>query len=193
MVHADMMMSLFALGVTCREFIGAGLNRKREVITKSRNALVREALALEEITHLMWIDSDHMFPNDGLRQLIRRDKDIVGAFYEKRQSPYGMVGEFAPDQAVMKDKGLRRAVIIPGGFVLIRREVYERLASPWYREDYSGHGKSADNPDGLISEDVYFCRSAHEAGYELWCDLDLSHQIWHMGVQHVPFGGPLKD
>jgi hypothetical protein len=194
LVHADMAMNMLAMGASCRDLIVSGHNCKREVITKARNKLVREALENPEATHVLFVDSDHMFPMDSLRQLIRRDKEIVGCFYEKRQAPYGIAGEFAESHIdVMKDTGLKRAVIIPGGFILVRRDVYEKLSPPWYREIYTEYGKIATNPDGLMSEDTYFCKSAHEAGLELWCDLDLSRQIWHMGTQHVPFGAHLPN
>ena len=193
-VHADMMMSLFGMGVECASVISSAHNRKRDVITASRNWLVREALALDRTTHLLWSDDDHVFPMNGLYHLLRHDKDIVGCFHSGRCAPYPIIGHFGPDQPefdMKKDGGLRRAAIIGGGFVLVKRDVYEKLSPPWYREDYTESNKDPiRNPDGHVSEDAYFCRTVHDAGFEMWCDLDLSYHMLHIGTQHVPFGGP---
>jgi hypothetical protein len=37
----------------------------------------------------------------------------------------------------------------------------------------------------VMSEDYAFCRRAVRAGYGLWCDLDLTYQIAHIGEQQV--------
>jgi glycosyltransferase involved in cell wall biosynthesis len=36
-----------------------------------------------------------------------------------------------------------------------------------------------------ISEDINFCRKAQRYGYRIWCDLDLTWELQHIGKQHV--------
>lgn len=36
-----------------------------------------------------------------------------------------------------------------------------------------------------ISEDINFCRKAARYGFRLWCDLDLTWELQHIGKQHV--------
>ena len=36
-----------------------------------------------------------------------------------------------------------------------------------------------------ISEDINFCRKALRYGYRLWCDLNLTWELQHIGKQHV--------
>ena len=159
-------------------------------ISMSRNMHVREALGFEpKATHLLWLDSDMVVPSDGLVRLLAHDKDIVGAFYNKRVPPYETVGHLIDSSDIAKG-GLRRADVMPGGFVLVKREVYEKLPPPWYREGYDLSLATAIDPDGTLGEDVSFSRAAISAGYDIWCDLDLSFQIGHIGEMVVPCRRP---
>lgn len=141
-------------------------------IPLARNKLVADALE-SGATHIGWIDSDMTFPREGMNRLLEHDKDIVGCFYPSRFPPHRMVGalEGATDIGV---GGLQKADYLPGGFILVRTDVYRSLKEPWYREEYRA--------DGFCSEDVIFTREdAKDAGYETWVDLDLSQEIGHIG------------
>ena len=133
----------------------------------------------------MWIDSDMKFSPNALVRLLDHDKDIVGAFYNKRTPPYETVGHLL-DASNLASGGLRQADIMPGGFVLVRREVYEKLSPPWYRESYDLHLASEGDPDGTVGEDVNFSRAAIAGGYDIWCDLDLTFEMGHVGEIVVP-------
>ena len=41
-------------------------------------------------------------------------------------------------------------------------------------------------PDGTVGEDVNFSRAAIAAGYDIWCDLDLTYEMGHVGEIVVP-------
>jgi hypothetical protein len=156
------------------------------VISMSRNKLTRLALAFDPAcTHILWIDSDMTFPADGLERLLAHDKDVVGAFYNRRMPPYTTVGHLLYAADVSKG-GLHRADIMPHGFVLAKREVYERLPSPWYSEGYDPACANEDDPDGSVGEDVNFSRHAVAGGIEMWCDADLTFEVGHIGEIVVP-------
>ena len=167
--------------------------RQCSQITMSRNMHVREALGYEpKATHIMWIDSDMKFSPNALVRLLDHDKDIVGAFYNKRTPPYETVGHLI-DASNLADGGLRQADVMPGGFVLVKREVYEKLSPPWYRESYDLHLASEGDPDGTVGEDVNFSRAAIAAGYDIWCDLDITYEMGHVGEIVVPCARPSSD
>lgn len=151
-------------------------------VAHSRNLHVLECLKLQpRITHIMWIDSDMSFPPDGLVRLLAHDKDIVGAFYPQKVPPYKTVGH--PETLADAESGAKliKATIIGGGFVLAKREVYERIEDPWYEERYwAGNA-------GLGSDDVVFSHKCRLAGIELWADLSLSREIGHSGNNLVRF------
>lgn len=181
MFKADMAMSL--AGMTAYSMYGASIaliNEKSSMITKARNSLVQKALDLGA-EWLLFVDSDMAFPADALLRLLSHEKDIVGATYAKRVPPYETLGHFL-GEARQLEGGLIEADFMPGGFMLINADVFRSMTDPtrkqqfWYREDYA---------DEVMSEDYVFCRSARAAGYQIWCDLDLTAQITHIGEQHV--------
>ena len=186
---ANMALSHSELAVysTLRGIAVVTLNQQCSLITAARNHLTRMALSIEpKATHILAIDSDMIFPLDGLERLLKHDKDIVGAFYNKRVPPYETVGHLvgAPD---ISKGGLYPADVMPHGFVLIKREVFEKLGkSPWYYEGYDPACVTEKDPDGMVGEDVMFSRNCTKAGIEMFCDADLTFECAHIGEIAVP-------
>ena len=56
-------------------------------IVSSRTWLVNEAIK-KGATHILFIDSDMLFPENTLRQLLSHKKEIVGVEYNKREFPH---------------------------------------------------------------------------------------------------------
>ena len=199
MVDTDFTLSLVGLVALTRDYVREVTFRKRQVTHRSRNWLVRHMRSLPDpkITHILWLDDDHVFPADTLIRLLAHDKDIVGCMHRQRRPPYRFVGALL-DSTVnpCTTGGLHRAAMLGGGLLLVKRHVYETLESPWYREtsDPARAGTDSndpDNVDGDISEDVYFCRTAQKAGFELWCDLDLTYEVRHKnGAEEIWFRNP---
>jgi len=151
------------------------------IISMSRNWLVRYSLAFDPpCTHILWIDSDMVFPPNGLERLLAHDKDVVGAFYNKRTPPYTTVGHLLGDGNITGG-GIYQADIMPHGFVLVKRSVYERLSPPWYNESYDPELAGEGDPDGTVGEDVNFSRKAIAGGIEMYCDADLTCEMGHLG------------
>lgn len=173
--------------------------RKRQTIHRARNWLTRHMLKFTDpvITHLLWVDSDHVWPADTLIRLLAHGKDIVGCLHRTRMPPYHQVGQLMDgDIDPCTAGGLHEAVTLGHGLLLVSRKVYEAVEAPWYREtsDPSLAGTDRidpDNVDGDISEDVYFCLKARQAGFSLWADLDLSYEVGHKdGSEAIMFRNP---
>lgn len=49
------------------------------------------------------------------------------------------------------------------GFTLIRRDVFERIRTPWFQFGATGDGRA-------IGEDVWFSNGVTQAGFEILCD-----------------------
>lgn len=162
------------------------INFQCSIITMSRNYLVRKALAFEpQATHVLFVDSDMVYPQESLEVLLSRDKDIVGAFYNRRTPPYTTVGHLIGSPDISKG-GLQEADIMPMGFTLIKRHVFETIKAPWYYEHYDPAKATEDDPDGTVGEDVGFSIKALAAGFQMWCDLDLTFEMRHLGEAEVP-------
>lgn len=186
MVHADMAMSLTGLCAHSAQGVAlAVLNEKNSMITDARNKLVKRALEFGS-DWLLFVDSDMVFPMDALMGLLRHDKDIVGATYNKRVHPFETLGRFVGPGRDISAGGLIEAELLPGGFMLVRAAVFRAMMDPnrqqqiWFREHYD-----EAEPNRCISEDYAFCMAARAKGFRIWCDLDLTNKIGHIGEQVV--------
>ena len=127
----------------------------------SRTWLVKKARELGG-THILFVDDDMCFPADTLTKLLTHDKDIVGVEYNYRKLPLTNVAVPLGDRSDEPYK----CVSIGTGMALIKLPVFEKLPEPWFAFEKGE------------SDDMYFCRNAMYAGYEVWCDPTI-------GVKHV--------
>lgn len=142
-------------------------------IASSRMWLVKEAKKLGA-THLLFVDSDMVFPASTLKTLLSRDKDIIGVEYNKRQFPLQTVTAYMPD--VEKSETEPFKVGVAGtGVMLIKLDIFD---NPKMDKNWFSFGRNAEGKN-VIGEDGWFCNTARDAGYDVW--VDPSIKVWHAG------------
>lgn len=158
-------------------------------------------------------DDDMFYPEDIFVKFIEHDKDIVSGLYVGRKAPFPIMA-FNPN----KDTGMHETIkhtdfhrdevievmAVGGGCVFIKREVFEKIPSPWYcmppmiwmksliwLHKQLGIGMPTNtvpkeilpslsdiNPDvwdgGVAGEDVYFSLLAGAFGYRIYLDTGIS-------------------
>jgi hypothetical protein len=178
MVHADFAVRLATLCLNpgARACI---INAKSSLIMVGRNQCV-EAARLVKATHLLFLDSDIIFPVDTLTRLLKHDKDIVGGLYVQRVPPHHPLGLTFEGKHEAVTGSLKRMKIMPAGCLLLRLALFDKLAKPWFNT------QSLD--EKIMGEDYYFCERASAAGFEIWCDGDLSREIAHIGQKAYTCG-----
>lgn len=171
MVHADFAMTLATLCLNpgARTFI---VNAKSSLVMVGRNHCVAAAQAAKA-THLLFIDSDMTFPLDLIPRLLRHNKDIVGVVCSRRTPPFHPLGVTYEGECIHITSGLRRMKVLPTGCVMIRLNVFDKIEKPYFNTVAEG--------DNILGEDYFFAKKADAAGFELWCDGDLSCEIGHIG------------
>ncbi len=169
MVHADFAANLAALCLDPGERT-AVINSKGSIVAIVRNQCVAAA-QLIKATHVLFIDSDMVFPLDVMKRLLSHNKDIVGALYARRRPPFGPIGTAYDD--AKETNGLLRMKHIPTGCLLINMRVFEKLTKPWFSDRVEG--------EQIVGEDVHFCERAATAGFEIWQDTVLSREVGHIG------------
>ena len=120
------------------------VNLEGSMITKQRNDLVEHARKLES-DYIFFIDTDMVIPPDSLIRLLKHDKDVVGATYNKRVPPYETLGKLKgqqPSDDELRAGGLREAELLPGGVLLIKMTVFDRIKFPWFHESYQWPGSN---------------------------------------------------
>jgi GT2 family glycosyltransferase len=147
-------------------------------IDASRNLIVEHALEIG-YDYIMWIDSDMILPKNTLTTLMSHDKDVVSGVYA-----YKLIGAENAVTKRFKDKAKdiyediplkeitesKRLIEVDGvgfGCVLTKVDVFRHIKKPWFR--YTPN----------MGEDIYFCRKAQKAGYQVY--LDTSILCGHVG------------
>lgn len=154
-------------------------------IAANYEQMVRHFLGDAEIhwTHFLSIEDDMMFPWDGLHRLASHREAIVGANYSTNKGdPLRFTAApVDPSKRLLttaESIGIEEVGLLPQGFTLVAREVYEALEPPWYAT-------------GM--QDYRFSRLAREAGFRLYVDHDVSKQIKHIGPHLYSYEDALRD
>lgn len=154
------------------------------VIPQQRNSLTQEALEWKA-THILWLDSDMHLPSNTANILLQHDKDIVAAAYSTRVPPYKSTAFLDADDLnsrLDEQHGLHKVFAVGMGCMLVNTKVYEYLEMPYYQYLYN-----KDTQD-LSGEDIYFCKCANDAGFEIYIDADLSYNVAHYGTKSFTLG-----
>ena len=157
-------------------------NTKGSILPRSRQMLA-ELAQKENATHLLFVDSDMVFPAYTLHQLLKHDKDIVAANCVTKVIPaHPTARQFSLKEPAgtlvdsREKSGLQKVWRVGTGVMLVRMSVFAKIEKPWFpitwnetNQDYTG-------------EDWNFCRLCEEAGFDIWVDHDLSKHIGHIGA-----------
>lgn len=141
------------------------------LVHKNRNDIVTEAIK-GNYTHIFFIDTDMCFAPEVLDRLLSRNKDIIGANYNKRNLNKETVIKFIEDGKLVGKpipEELFECASIGTGCALIKTDVFKTISYPYF--DFN------DEELGEVGEDVYFCLKAKRKGYNIWCDptMDIGH------------------
>lgn len=142
-------------------------------LSSSRTWLVKEAIK-RGATHLLFVDSDMLFPADIIRRLLAHDKDIISVDYNKRLFPLKSVLLKMPGVEVSETEPYK--VGIAGtGIMLIKLALF---SDPKMGVNWFSFGRNAKG-ENVIGEDGWFCNTAREAGYDVWVDPTI--KVFHLG------------
>ena len=210
LVHAQFMSSLFrALNALSANRITYAFSIiQGSSITKNRNEAVR--LFLESgLDYLMFLDSDMKFPESTILDLLKCEKDIVGATYRFhwRKSPedseYRLnhveldgsegnlrpklkepeVADYTKNTAIFDDR--LSHLEIERTKEILRIGTGALLISKSVLKSMNKPWFQFFYEEGSAAEhgeDYYFCKKARNAGFKVWLDADLSKQIEHIGT-----------
>ena len=179
-VHADFLKSLVKLTeelgrrrIAYRVEIAAGT-----LVYIARNRLACKAIN-ENFTHVLWLDSDMVFSEKILDDLMFCGKDMVCGAFVSRRPPYTpcIYSKLAPEGRVekVKDFGLEAFRVEGCGFACVLTSV-EVLKDVQYKFGTS----FMPTPD--YGEDLAFCDRVRTVGREIWCE--PTARVGH--IAHVP-------
>jgi len=195
------------------------------LIPRARNELVRLFLNETQCSHIMFIDADMYFNDQAIATLYKADKDVACGIYPKKELDWGKVSTAAnKGKADLPNHSSSFVLNLPHGvnkvepdadgmvevrhggtgFMLIKREVFEKLAPhvPEYRASTKQNEKgefvkplvkqffdtSIDETGCLLSEDYHFCALWRKHGGKVYASTKLKFN--HIGT-HI-FGGSIE-
>jgi len=142
-----------------------------------------EGFLRTDCTHLLFLESDMNHPNDTIPRLLKHDLPVVGGIQTFKVPPfvpmiYRYRREDEPASGTRDDNGpyvpigkwdrgkLIEVDGIATGCLLVRRDVFEKVKRPWFTF-----------AEG--TQDLYFCRGIHDAGFKIYCDTSI--ECGHIG------------
>jgi len=124
---------------------------------------------------LFWmLDTDIVFTLQNIMANINVDVDFIGSPYCTHSDPaISNVCELDEKGAIkyrypmdFNHGGPKLVGGLPGGFMFVKREVFEKTPYPWFREPMV----EWDNCRQETGEDIGFCMAAHKAGFDVLCN-----------------------
>lgn len=156
-------------------------NMQTSLLPYSREQMVYDAMSADpQVTHMLMLDQDNIFPHDVIHWLAYRQLPIVIANYVRRTVPAVPItkrldGTIMP--TLPTSRGLEPAKGGGLGVALFERRVFEQVPRPWFNLRWRLDG-ATPRIDG---EDIWLFQKCREAGFDVMVDHDLSQHVGHLG------------
>jgi hypothetical protein len=186
-VTAAFSYSLAMLLKKCGE---TGRKTTLHMVMGSEISSQRQQLALQALQsgcdYVLWIDSDMKFPVDVIETLLGHKKDIVACNYSTRVHPHlpvAFLSDIDMDARLTETTGLSEVYAVGLGCMMVKADVFKNLDLPYFGVNWNKDYTS------LEGEDLYFCKKAKSAGYNIYIDNILSQRIAHIGTREYTIKG----
>lgn len=136
----------------------------------------------DNCSHILWVDSDMMFPAYTAIKLLSHNKNVVAGNYSTRSEPrksvaYKTIGDWNSWLNSSKEIDKLTSVAAVGmGCMLTDIRIYETMTLPFFEIKYDHDLKE------WIGEDFYFCKKILDSNNEIYIDNLLSMEIYHLGT-----------
>lgn len=161
---------------------------KGSLIPRQRESLVDAVLQHEDITHILFLDSDMRFPKNLIPRLLNHHAPAVCAGYVERGAPFRPVA-FGDSKRYgirvwtkPENTGTQRIAACGFGIMMLETQmIREKLEKPYFMVGWNPATASDGKVAGHMGEDIYFCLKLEEAGVPLLLDHDLTKEVAHLG------------
>lgn len=163
---------------------GTGEGNFKGDIIDVRNNLVKQALMWRvNCTHLLFMDTDQMYPQNLIPRLVSHNKPFVGTVVHRRYPPFDPCVRVAREPGKPEtydlpesvyDGGLIKADVTGFGCFMVQTPLLfemEHKPGEWFKRD-----KTRDNGHP-VGEDYEFCERLREHGGQVWVDtlMEIEH------------------
>lgn len=162
-----------------------------------RNQLAQDFMD-SDCDRLVFLDADVTFEAGSVVRIAHHKADFVGGAYRfKFDIENYPVGWIDKAELWSNKQGLIEVASLPGGFLSLSRNVFDRLKAAHPEREYEHFGKKAHCyfqmlfSDGhLCGEDSFFCKEWREIGGEVLLDPEIALTHWDF---NRPFAGHIGN
>jgi hypothetical protein len=173
------------------------------LVSRARNTLTARFLQSSS-THLLFLDSDLIFSGEQIERLIKHDRDIIAGLYCKKdpRGPAQVVMNKHAGQAeiAIDSEGIADVAYVGTGFMLIKREVVEKMKAAYPANDFIADDTKTsehdwwqvgvyhykDGTSRYLSEDWFFCQKCLDLGYKIYADTHVLAKHVGVGIYPLP-------
>lgn len=143
---------------------------------------------------LVFLDADVTFEPGSILKIAKHNTPFVGGAYRfKLENEMYPVGWLDKPELWADENGLLEVATLPGGFLSLSREVFEKLKEAHPERSYEHFGRTAHcyfqmlfTEGHLYGEDSYFCKEWRDLGGKVLLDPELELTHWDF---NRPFKG----
>lgn len=162
-----------------------------------RNQLAQDFMD-SDFERLVFLDADVTFePGDILKIAKHKSPFVGGAYRFKLEKEIYPVGWLDKKELWADENGLLEVATLPGGFLSLSREVFEKLKEAHPERSYEHFGKTAHcyfqmlfTEGHLYGEDSYFCKEWRDLCGKVLLDPELTLTHWDF---NRPFKGHIGN
>lgn len=160
-----------------------------------RNQLAQDFMD-SDCDRLVFLDADVTFEMGAILKIAKHQVPFVGGAYrfkfDEENYPVGWLPDPEKKGIPCNRDGLLAVASLPGGFLSLSREVFEKLKEAHPDRSYEHFGKKAHCyfqmlfTDGhLYGEDSYFCKEWRDLGENVFLDPELTLTHWDFNKPYV--------
>ena len=178
-VHADFVVSLSKLqSELSRRHVAYDVEIIAGTLVYYARIRFDDTATTENYTHVLWLDSDMVFNEQVVDDLMEVGKDMVCGAFVSRRPPYGPCVYTSIEKnkvTQVKDWGLKPFRVDGCGFATV-------LTSVDLLQAVTQKFGTCFQPTDYYGEDLAFCWRVKQLGYEIWCEPTV--RVGH--IAHVP-------
>lgn len=154
------------------------------ILSRERNELMQYFMD-SDCSHILCIDSDLSWSPESVLDMFKLDKDFLAGVYPARTNDgvkrYIFNADLNPNGSLKCENELLKMLHVPAGFMMIKRELVEKLRNHYPELKYTNDGgvKNVDEAYAFFNtelidghfwgEDFVFCKRVIDAGIDIWC------------------------
>jgi len=173
-IHTDFAVCLFGLCSNAANRITGTAFLRGTCLSNQRQRGVKQALSSKTCTHILFLDSDMLFPPNVGERLLAHNAPIVGVDYRTRVAPHRRTACDANHNAYTTTSGVHPVANIGTGILLISLSVFTDMSIPFF--PHLIHNGT------ITTEDIGFCSKVNTP---ILCDFDLSKEVSHLAVKPI--------